>query len=67
MSFPLWPLPAGLWLSTIDSRPAGGAKCQPVVHGQVSGKEKPEKLRLTTNFWSKNELALASPCGGGDL
>ena len=23
MSFPLWPLPAGLWLSTIDSRPLG--------------------------------------------
>ena len=40
---------------------ARGYKVRFVVRGSS------KKLRLTTNFWPKNELALASPCGGGGM
>ena len=41
--------------------PAGGAKCQPVVHGQVGGKEKPRKTSPYHKLLAKERTCTCLP------
>ena len=46
------------------SSPAGGAKCQPVGKGQVSGKEKPEKTSPYHKLWAEERTCTCLPLRG---
>ena len=50
-----------------DSSPAGGAKCQPVGKGQVSGKEKPGKTSPYHKLWAGERTCTCLPRGGGGM